>query len=67
MSVLVRDQWGYHYERGRVPWADAVLDQIKDSDHPVKATSDPCAGCGQPIRPGQLYLVDGPYHFGCKL
>lgn len=26
----------------------------------------PCAGCGLPIAPGQAYVVNGPYHIGCK-
>lgn len=34
--------------------------------YPVKAASGPCAGCGEPILPGQLYLVAGPFHFGCS-
>lgn len=34
--------------------------------YPIKAAAGPCAGCGKPIQPGQLYLVTGPYHFGCS-
>jgi hypothetical protein len=33
--------------------------------YPIKPASGPCAGCGKPILPGQLYLVAGPHHFGC--
>jgi hypothetical protein len=33
--------------------------------YPVKPASGSCAGCGKPFVPGQLYLVDGPFHFGC--
>jgi hypothetical protein len=31
-------------------------------------TDEPCAGCGEPIQPGQLYAVllkGHPAHFGC--
>jgi len=32
----------------------------------VKPARGPCAGCAKPIVAGQIYLVDGPYHFGCR-
>jgi hypothetical protein len=35
-------------------------------EYPERAAGGPCAGCGKAITSGQLYLVDGPYHFGCK-
>ena len=31
-----------------------------------RAEPRPCADCGRSIAPGQAYVVDGPYHIGCK-
>jgi hypothetical protein len=33
---------------------------------PVRAEARPCAGCGEPIQPRQLYVVAGPHHVGCS-
>lgn len=32
---------------------------------PVRTEQRPCAACGQPIQPGQMYAVGGPEHIGC--
>ncbi len=38
---------------------------VKTVPHPVIPTDRACAGCGREIQPGQLYLVQAPFHVGC--
>jgi hypothetical protein len=57
------------YETARLEWYEHTMLELAGDRlralHPVKPASGPCAGCGKPILPGSLYLVDGPHHFGC--
>lgn len=39
---------------------------IRRAPQPERAEARPCRACGEPIQPGGLYVVEGPYHIGCK-
>lgn len=49
-------------------YADAchIVDRARRAYQVVRPETRPCAECGQPIQPRQLYAVDGPLHIACS-
>lgn len=52
-------------EAVRMALAPCVEPPPPSVPHLVRAEHRPCAGCGQAIQPGQLYIVKAPFHIGC--